>query len=222
MQESKDKTLRDLVYFPVFFNIVALGVTGLSFTLLPGLMSDYAQMSFVIYAGVFLAEILLVLILVGRLRKAGMSIRGLLTFDRETRWLRAIAVFAALNVLFIAYIWVALWIGYITPFSGLNLFQVVFFILLLPLAAGIVEELAFRGYLIEVMLKKGLAENRVVLYSAISFAFIHGFFLVDKIIMTFLFGLIAGYYYVKERNLPVLIVAHIVVDVVTFGMTTIM
>jgi membrane protease YdiL (CAAX protease family) len=219
MQNEDEISLRDLVYFPLFFNIIALGATGLSFMLLPGLMADYGQMMFVIYLTVFLTELLLAYVLIRRTRNTDMSIRTLLTPLKKLRWLPAIGVFIALNALFITYIGIILWTGYVTSFTGLSPVQILFFIVLAPLAAGIVEELAFRGYLIEIMVKKGLAENRIVVYSALSFAFIHGFFIIDKLIMTFVFGLIAGFYYVRERNLPVLIIAHVVVDVVTFGMS---
>jgi len=219
VQDEEEISLRDLVYFPLFFNMVALVATGLSFVFLPELMLDYGQMMFMIYLSVFLAELLLAYFLTRRLRNTDMSIRSLITPKRRLRWLPATTVFIALNALFIVYIGVALWTGYVTSFTGLSSLQVIFFIVLAPLAAGFVEELAFRGYLIEIMLKKGLTENRLVVYSAVSFALIHGFFIIDKLIMTFVFGLIAGFYYVRERNLPVLIVSHVVVDVVTFGMS---
>jgi membrane protease YdiL (CAAX protease family) len=88
-----------------------------------------------------------------------------------------------------------------------------------PITAGVVEEATFRNFLIGGLLNRGLSEDRAVVYSALLFAFIHGFFLIDKLVVTFAFGLIAGLYYVKERNLPVLIVTHIIVDIITFAMT---
>jgi len=60
---------------------------------------------------------------------------------------------------------------------------------------------------------------RAIIYSSISFAFIHGVILVDKLVVTFLLGIIAGLYYVKERNLPVLLVSHVILDVITFGLS---
>ncbi len=219
MQNDGKISLRDLAYFPLFFNIVALGAIGLYFTFLPELMADYGQMMFMIYLTVFITELLLAFVLTHRIRNVDMSIRSLITPKKKLKWLPAIAVFIALNALFISYIGIALWTGYVTSFTGLSALQMFFFIVLAPLAAGFVEEFAFRGYLIEIMQKKGLTENRLVVYSAVSFALIHGFFIIDKLIMTFLFGLIAGFYYVRERNLPVLIVTHVVVDVVTFSMS---
>jgi len=47
-------------------------------------------------------------------------------------------------------------------------------------------------------------------------AFIHGFLIPDKLVVTFLFGTIAGGHYVRERNLPVLIASHVVLDVIAF------
>ena len=52
-----------------------------------------------------------------------------------------------------------------------------------------------------------------------SFAFIHGILIPDKLLVTFIFGIIAGAYYVKERNLPVLMISHVVLNVVAFGLS---
>jgi len=52
--------------------------------------------------------------------------------------------------------------------------------------------------------------------ASVSFAFIRGFFLPDKLAVTFLFGVIAGAYYYSERNLPVLMAFHVVLDMIAF------
>jgi membrane protease YdiL (CAAX protease family) len=69
----------------------------------------------------------------------------------------------------------------------------------------------------EGLLASGRTEHKAILLSSVSFAVIHGFFLVDKIIVTILFGAIAGLYYVRERNLPVLLATHVALDVITFS-----
>jgi len=70
----------------------------------------------------------------------------------------------------------------------------------------------------EGLLASGRTEHKAILLSSVSFAVIHGFFLVDKIIVTTLFGAIAGLYYVRERNLPVLMATHVALDVIAFSL----
>jgi len=41
---------------------------------------------------------------------------------------------------------------------------------------------------------------------------------MDKILITALFGVIAGLYYVRERNLLVIMATHVVVDVIAFSL----
>jgi len=102
--------------------------------------------------------------------------------------------------------------------GDLNAFHILFYLAINPITAGFVEELIWRGYFIEKLLATGRSELKSIVYSSISFAFIHGFIVLDKLVVTFLFGLIAGAYYVKERNIPVLIAAAIVVDVIAFAL----
>lgn len=52
---------------------------------------------------------------------------------------------------------------------------------------------------------------------SLSFALIHGIFLVDKLAVTFVFGIITGWYYWKERNLIPVMIAHWFLDVWGFG-----
>jgi membrane protease YdiL (CAAX protease family) len=46
-----------------------------------------------------------------------------------------------------------------------------------------------------------------------------GVFLPDKLLLAFLIGIIAGSYYVRERNLLPLMITHFVADVWTFGLS---
>jgi membrane protease YdiL (CAAX protease family) len=100
--------------------------------------------------------------------------------------------------------------------AGPSIPQAVFYLVVNPFTAGVVEELVWRGYLIEGLLATGRTETRAILLSSVSFAFIHGFVLVDKLLVTTIFGAIAGLYYVRERNLPVLMATHIALDVIAF------
>ncbi|MBN2146895.1 MAG: CPBP family intramembrane metalloprotease, partial [Anaerolineales bacterium] len=58
----------------------------------------------------------------------------------------------------------------------------------------------------------------VVLLSSLSFAAIHGVFLPDKLLVTFLLGIISTVYYLKERNLAPLMLTHWFVDMWSFGL----
>lgn len=218
MEMHGEPSSRDLVYFPLLFNIVALGLIGILYAFLPDIMVEYSQMMFNMYLIVFLTEWILAFSLIRRLKEREVTMSQLAMPKKKIRWLPAAAVFTSLNVLFISYTVLAIWAGRIEPLSGLYPLQITFLVVAAPLAAGIVEELAFRGYLIEESIRSGFSEKKAVLYVAISFALIHGFFVIDRLLVTFVFGLIAGFYYVRERNLPVLIFSHVIVDIVTFSL----
>ena len=85
--------------------------------------------------------------------------------------------------------------------------------------AGFVEEIIWRGYFIEKLIASGRTEREAIIYSAASFAFTHGIMIWDKLIVTFIWGLIAGLYYVRERNIPELMITHIVIDIIAFWLS---
>ena len=53
--------------------------------------------------------------------------------------------------------------------------------------------------------------------SSVSFALIHGVFFPDKLLFTFLIGLILGFYYQKKRLLLPLMLTHWIMDLWSFG-----
>ncbi len=57
-----------------------------------------------------------------------------------------------------------------------------------------------------------------VLLAAVSFALIHGIFLPDKLAAVFLIGLTNGWYYLSQRNLVPLIIAHAVLNLWSFSL----
>jgi len=164
---------------------------------------------------VFIIEWVVAFIVIGRLRRQGLPLKGFIMPRKEFKWIPAFLVFVSLNMLLIVYLLYPL--IPIPSMGHLSLLQLLFFLALLPVTAGFVEELIWRGYFIEKLLAKGYSEWKTILFSSISFAFIHGL-LVDKLIVTFLFGLIAGIYYLRERNLVVLMGTHTVVDIVGFAL----
>ena len=213
---GKDRPLRDLIYFPVVYNVVGLIAVGILYTFSPEHFVAPEILNAALYSGVVVTHWSLFYVIARRLRREG--IKDLIFPKRKFRWLPSLLAFISLNVLFTAYMILALAYGRIPPWGKPDLPQLVFYIVLNPITAGFVEELIWRGYFIENLLAIGKTEWKAIIYSSISFAFIHGFTIPDKLAVTFLFGLIAGAYYVKERNLPVLTVTHVKVDMITFGL----
>jgi len=214
-----EESLRDLIFFPVIFNIVGLAAIGLLFAVSSGYYADSGLQNTVILGCVVALELVLAFVVTRRLRKQGASIKEFIVPKSKLNLLPATLVFVLLNVFFTAYMIIALTYGRIPPMRGLSPLQVVFFVLVVPITAGFVEELIWRGYFIEKLLAMGRSETRAIVYSSISFAFIHGVFLIDKLAVTLIFGIIAGAYYVRERNLPVLMTAHVAVDVIAYVLT---
>ena len=177
--------MRDLIYFPVIFNVVGLSAIGLLFTVWPEHYADSGTLNTVVYAILFVTEWTLAAVVIRRLRRQGVSVKEFITPKRKLRLLPAILVFVLLNALFTAYMILSLTFGHIPPMGGLSFPQVFFFVILSPLTAGFVEELIWRGHFIEKLLAMGSSERRAIVYSSISFAFIHGFFLIDKLLVPF-------------------------------------
>lgn len=198
-----------------------LSVCFLSFYYLqlsPEYLADYEELNTTLYSAVFITHWLLVFLVIRRLKRQDLSLKEFIVPRKKTRIFPAILVFVSLNAPFTAYMVLALTFGRIQPWRNLNAFQLVYFIAAQPLTAGFVEELIWRGYFVEKLLRMGNSEWRSIIFSSISFAFIHGFWLVDKLAVTFLFGIIAGAYYVRERNLVVLIVTHVTLDIIAFAL----
>ncbi len=215
---EKDKTWRDLLYFPIMYYVISLFSVVLLFAISPDYLTNYEELNIVLYSAVFITHWLLAFLVIRRLKRQGVSLKKFIAPKKKTRIFPAILVFISLNVLFTAYMILALTYGRIQPWRNLDVFQLVYFVVAHPLTAGFVEELIWRGYFIENLLRMGNSEGRSIIFSSISFALIHGFWVVDKLAVTFLFGIIAGAYYVRERNLVVLMVTHVTLDIVAFAL----
>jgi len=214
---GKDRSLRDLIYFPVVYNVVGLIIVGMLYAVSPERFVAPEILNAALYLGVVTTHWSIFYVIARRLRREG--IKDLVVPKKKFRWLPSILAFVSLNVLFTTYMILALAYSRIPPWGKPDLPQLVFYIALNPITAGFVEELIWRGYFIEKLLAMGKTGWKAIIYSSISFAFIHGFTIPDKLAVTFLFGLIAGAYYVRERNLPVLIVSHVVLDVIAFSLS---
>lgn len=214
---KKDRSLRDLIYFPVVYNVVGLVSVLLLFAFSPEHSAAQDTLNAVLYSGVVAVHWSLFYVIVRRLGIEG--VKKLVRPHKRIRWFPSILVFASLNLLFIGYMVLAIAYGRIPPWGSVDALQILFYIVLNPITAGLVEELIWRGYFIEKQLEAGKTRWRAIIYSSVSFALIHGIILVDKLIVTFTWGIIAGAYYVKERNIPVLMATHTVIDVIAFWMS---
>ena len=188
----------------------------------PGTVSvSYGQIQFALSVFIFFVEWFFAGLLLFRYRKANESIRSL--FSRtgklfEFRWMPAILFFVLFNTIFIGYAFYLIARMPDLSYRDMNPFQISLFMLLTPVTAAFTEELIWRGHIITGLELGGKKPWGALLISAISFSLIHGVFLPDKLVVTFLIGIVAGIYYLRERNLLPLMVTHWFVDVWSFGL----
>ena len=216
---DKGKYRRDLALFPIVFNAVGLPIIFLLYAVSPGYYVDPGTLNTVVLASLFPPWWGFAFLVIRRLKQKDVSIKEYIMPRGKFNLLPALLLFVLLNFLFDGYMVVALMYGRIPRMTDLHPLQIVFLLLLVPLTAGFTEELIWRGYLIDELLSAGNSETKAIIYSSVSFAFIHGFMLFDKLIVTFLFGMIAGLYYVRQRNLLVLMSTHVAVDVISYALT---
>lgn len=193
-----------------------------STALAPGTISvSYGQIQFALSVFIFFVEWFFAGLLLYRYRRANVSIRYL--FSRtgklfEFRWIPAILLFVVFNTIFVGYIFYLIARMPDLSYHDMNPFQISVLMLLTPVTAAFTEELIWRGHIISGLELGGKKPWVALLISAISFSLIHGVFLPDKLVVTFLLGIVAGIYYLRERNLIPLIVTHWFVDVWSFGL----
>ena len=214
---EKMKPWRDLACFPIVYNVVGFAVISILYVVSPGYLIEPEKMNLALYFGVVTTHWSLFYVIIRRLGTSG--VKKLTVPKKETRWLPSIFVFVSLNMLFTGYMMLALIFDRIPPWGHVDAPQFIFYVVINSVTAGFVEELIWRGYFIEKLLASRKTEWKAIVYSSVSFAFIHGVIVIDKLAVTFLFGLIAGAYYVKERNLPVLMATHVIVDVIAFWLS---
>jgi membrane protease YdiL (CAAX protease family) len=85
---------------------------------------------------------------------------------------------------------------------------------LIMLRAGVVEEICYRGYLMERLEKISGSWLVFFLLPAVVFGLLHYKQGVGGIIVAFLLGLLISYFYWKKRDLKANIIAHFTVDFV--------
>jgi membrane protease YdiL (CAAX protease family) len=179
------------------------------------------QVTFGLYLLIAVVEWSLALSIVRRLRRSGRSVMELIAphgHPWRFKWLPTALIFAGINAIIAAMMIVLAALQSASPefsyYEGLRPWQLLLFVTLIPVSAGFCEELIWRGYAIQRLEARGRGRWSTILISAVSFALIHSPLHWP---FTFLFGLVTGYYYTRERNLLPLMIAHAIVDFWSFG-----
>ena len=172
---------------------------------------------------IFVVEWAFSIAIILRYRKSGLSLTRLIAPEgnpRCFRWDPTLLLFVGWNLLFALYMLVMsrLYPTVTDVYQGLSLEIRLLQLTLIPVTAAFCEELIWRAYIPTRMELHGYRFWPVVLLSSLSFATIHGIFLPDKLLVTFLLGVLAAVYYLKERNLIPVIFTHWFVDVWSFGL----
>jgi membrane protease YdiL (CAAX protease family) len=180
------------------------------------------QVFFVLYVFINLVEWVFAASILVKLRRDGDSVMSLIA-PGDAPWrfrlVPAILVFIAFNALFGAYVLATTWmLGEWPTYGDWTTGQRIFLVSFVPVTAGFCEELIWRGYIITRMEERGRGRWAAILLSAASFAVIHGV-LPDRLLVTFLLGVVGGIYYTRERNLIPLMVTHVILDVWSFGLS---
>lgn len=184
---------------------------------------DLTQPLFWLYTAIFLINWLLAVFVIQKYRREGRSIRSLIAADGNVfkfKWKPALAVFVVFNGIWVIYLLAYEWLAGGWPsYSGFPAWQKIMFIGLFPISAGFTEELYWRGFVITELETAGQSSRRAILFSALGFSLVHGVFMPDKLLVTFLLGLVAGIYYTRERKLLPLMCTHAFADIWSYGIS---
>jgi membrane protease YdiL (CAAX protease family) len=212
----------------VILNLGAIVIFGGYYTLQavrPEMVSSIPsdQPQFAVYLLAFIIEWAFAILLVRQQAASGRPLASLFAPDGRIlrfRRLPALAIIIIFSTLFGLYVpLVAGLYGQWPRFDSLALWQRLFILAAVPVQAAFCEELIWRGHILSELKARGRSDVAAITLAAISFAAIHGVFLVDKLILTFVVGLVAGFYYLRERHLAPLMVGHFIADVWTFGLS---
>jgi membrane protease YdiL (CAAX protease family) len=212
----------------VILNIAAILIFGSYYALQatkPDLVSSIQpdQVQFLAYAVIFVVEWAFAIVLLRQQAARGRSLVSIMAPDGQIlrfKWLPALALFTVFNLLFIIYVpLVSTIYGGWPRLNHLAVWQRAFIVLAVPIQAAFCEELIWRGHIIPGLKSRGRTNFAAVLLAALSFALIHGIFLIDKLVLTFVLGLLTGFYYLRERNLLPLMISHFIADLWTFALS---
>jgi len=94
-------------------------------------------------------------------------------------------------------------------------------IIFMSLTAGVTEEIIFRGYIMTRLAKLIRKPYLAVIISAVLFSVLHyGFRSMQELIFAFLIGVVFGLFYIKYRNIKVLITVHFLIDLISLELAT--
>jgi membrane protease YdiL (CAAX protease family) len=179
------------------------------------------QVTFALYVLIAVVEWSLAISILRRLRRSGGSPMNLLAPDGHPwrfRWLPTALMFVGANVIIGAMMVLLAALQSASPsfsyYEGLSRWQLLLFVVGIPISAGFCEELIWRGYVITRLEARGRGRWMTILLSALFFALIHSPLHWP---FTFLFGIVTGYYYTRERSLIPLMITHAIVDFWSFG-----
>jgi len=218
-----------IVWPPIILNIGSILLIGAMYALkyissspqsLEKLQISSSQIQFALSILIFLVEWLFALLLLFKYRKAKESVRSLFSSTgnpMQFRWGPAILLFISVNALFAGYIFYLIAKMPDLTYRDMTPLQAILFILLTPITAAFTEELIWRGHIISGLELRGSSSWVALLVSATSFALIHGVFFPDKLLVTFLIGVVFGIYYIRQRNLLPIMFTHWIMDVWSFG-----
>ena len=218
-----------VVWPPIVLNVGSILLIGgmyafkyaTSTTQSPGTIQiGSGQIQFALSVFIFFVEWLFALLLLYKYRKSNESVRSLFSSTGNPlkfRWGPAILLFIFVNGIFTGYILYLISSMPDLSYRDMSPLQVITFLLITPVTAAFTEELIWRGHIISGLELRGNNSWTSLLISAISFALIHGVFFPDKLLVTFLIGIVTGIYYVRERTLLPIMSIHWLVDVWSFS-----
>lgn len=179
------------------------------------------QVTFGLYLLIAVVEWSLAVSIIFRLRRAGGSAMDLIAPQGDPwrfRWLPATLMFVGVNAIMALLMVTLAGLEKASPgfsyYEGLRVWQSLLLVIVITATAAFCEELIWRGYVITRLEARGRGRWVTVLLAAIFFALIHS---PLHWVFTFLYGLLAGYYYTRERNLIPLMITHAFVNLWTFG-----
>jgi len=218
-----------IVYPPIVLNVGSILLIGIMYAIKYAISTPQSaetiqissgQIQFALSILIFFVEWLFALLLIYKYRISNESIRSLFSSTGNPlkfRWAPAILLFILINGFFIGYILYLISSMPDLSYRDMSPLQIILFLLLTPITAAFTEELIWRGHIISGLELRGNNSWVAILISSISFALIHGIFFPDKLLVTFLIGIVTGIYYIRERTLLPIIFTHWLMDVWSFG-----
>jgi len=179
-----------------------------------------SQIQFALGILIFFISWLFALLLIFQYRKSNESVRSLFSSTGNPlsfRWVPAIFLFILTNGIFAGYILYLISSMPELTYRDMPPLQIILFLVLAPITAAFTEELIWRGHIITGLELRGKKPWVAILIASISFALFHGVFLPDKLLVTFLIGIVTGIYYIRERTLLPIMFTHWLMDVWSFG-----